>query len=219
MEKKYKLSEAIEFHGAHKFYRIQALKDFGDVKAGEIGGWVESEDNLSQEGLCWVYDDATVMHHASVSDNAICRNHSIISGNAIINQNAQILDDSTIEDNSIITNDAVVMENSLIKGNSCIHSNAVIRWLSVIDGKYCIGKDAYIRDSDDFFMITNVCGQDDNNFTFYLDKNKNIFVNGGEFNGELEKFIKSLKHYKLYSYEYRFMILFARQKLLKLMEE
>lgn len=35
-------------------YSIRALRDFGDVKAGDFGGWIESEDNLSQAGDCWV---------------------------------------------------------------------------------------------------------------------------------------------------------------------
>lgn len=33
-------------------YQIKALKDFNDVKAGDLGGYVASEDNLSQEGNC-----------------------------------------------------------------------------------------------------------------------------------------------------------------------
>ncbi len=41
-------------------YRIKALKSFGNVKKGEIGGYVESEDNLSQEGDCWISDNAIV---------------------------------------------------------------------------------------------------------------------------------------------------------------
>ena len=37
-------------------HRIHALKSFGNVKKGDLGGWVESEENLSQEGECWIYD-------------------------------------------------------------------------------------------------------------------------------------------------------------------
>jgi hypothetical protein len=54
---KYKLTdEKLSWYG-RKLYRIQALKDFGYVKAGDFGGWVESESNLSQEGDCWIYDN------------------------------------------------------------------------------------------------------------------------------------------------------------------
>ena len=65
MSKKYELTnESIELtkddESKVTLYRIKALKDFCDVKEGELGGWVESEDNLSQEGTCWVYEDAEV---------------------------------------------------------------------------------------------------------------------------------------------------------------
>ena len=36
-------------------HQIKALKDFSDVEAGDLGGWVEKEDNLSQMGDAWVY--------------------------------------------------------------------------------------------------------------------------------------------------------------------
>ena len=32
--------------------RVVALIDFGDVKTGDVGGFVESENNLSHDGLC-----------------------------------------------------------------------------------------------------------------------------------------------------------------------
>ncbi|AWK14712.1 hypothetical protein SK355_07100 [Candidatus Fukatsuia symbiotica] len=37
-------------------YRIAARKPFDGVKAGEVGGWIETETNLSQDGNCWVHD-------------------------------------------------------------------------------------------------------------------------------------------------------------------
>lgn len=54
-------------------YRIQAIKDFGDVKAGDKGGWVSGYHNLSQEGNCWIYDDACACDDSHVSDNAKLR--------------------------------------------------------------------------------------------------------------------------------------------------
>lgn len=56
--KKYRLTGEKSEYDESVIFRIQALKDFGDVKAGDLGGWVESEDNLSHEGDCWIYDDA-----------------------------------------------------------------------------------------------------------------------------------------------------------------
>ena len=51
-------------------FRVKALIDFGDVKAGNVGGYVASERNLSQAGSCWVYGNARVYDNARVSGNA-----------------------------------------------------------------------------------------------------------------------------------------------------
>ena len=45
---------------ANGMWRIRACKDFGNVKRGDFGGLVQSEDNLSQYGECWIYDGAQV---------------------------------------------------------------------------------------------------------------------------------------------------------------
>lgn len=60
--------------------RIQALKDFSNVKVGDIGGYVESEDNLSHEGDCWIYDNARISSRARVSGNARAYGNSQVYG-------------------------------------------------------------------------------------------------------------------------------------------
>ena len=58
---KYELSKKknIVYNG-RLLYRIKALKSFGGIKKGAIGGYVQSEENLSQTGTCWIYDNAKV---------------------------------------------------------------------------------------------------------------------------------------------------------------
>lgn len=64
--KKYELTtECKEFLG-RKLYRIKALTSFSDVKEGDLGGWIEKEENLSQEDNAWVYDDAMVYGNAEI---------------------------------------------------------------------------------------------------------------------------------------------------------
>lgn len=57
--KKYKIlkEDSIKV-GNHTLYRIKALIDFGDVNASELGGYIESEKNLSHRGSCWIYNDS-----------------------------------------------------------------------------------------------------------------------------------------------------------------
>ena len=53
-----------------KLFRIKALVAFGDVEKGELGGFIEKEDNLSHYGNAWVSGDAQVYGDAQVSGNA-----------------------------------------------------------------------------------------------------------------------------------------------------
>ena len=68
--KKYELTDETIVKYGSTLHRIKALKDFGNVKTGELGGYIESERNLSQEGNCWVYGNAKVCGNAWVCGNA-----------------------------------------------------------------------------------------------------------------------------------------------------
>lgn len=89
--KKYELDEDTIVVDGHTLHPIRALKDFADVKAGEFGGFVESEDNLSQEGDCWVYGDAKVYGKAQVFENAKVLDEAEVFGNAKVFGKAQVL--------------------------------------------------------------------------------------------------------------------------------
>ena len=70
-ERKYKLTDECITICDRKLYRIKALKDFSCIKKGDEGGFVESEDNLSQEDNCWILGNAKVFGNAVVRDNAM----------------------------------------------------------------------------------------------------------------------------------------------------
>lgn len=53
-----------------KLFRIRALVEFGDVEAGELGGYVEKESNLGHDDNAWVYGNARVCGDARVCGNA-----------------------------------------------------------------------------------------------------------------------------------------------------
>ena len=132
MEKKYKLTdEIIDFKGC-KLHRIEALKDFSNVKKGDRGGFVESEDNLSQDGDCWIHDDARVHSNAKICDNAIiygyakvCDN-AIIYGDARVFGNVQVCDNARVFDNAKILGNTIVYNKAKIFGNARIFDNAVV---------------------------------------------------------------------------------------------
>lgn len=86
--KKYELTDEIIVKYGSTLHRIKALKDFGNVKTGELGGYIESGSNLSQEGNCWVYGNARVCGNAEVCDNAE------VFGNAEVHGNAEVFGNS-----------------------------------------------------------------------------------------------------------------------------
>ena len=79
MNKKFELllDDTITIFGI-KLFRIKALISFGSVEEGELGGYIEKEDNLSFYGNAWVSGNARVYGNALVSGNAdyiVFKNH------------------------------------------------------------------------------------------------------------------------------------------------
>ena len=68
--KKFELTSETIINNGKTLYRIKALIDFSNIKAGELGGFVEKESNLNHKGNAWVYGNACVSGNARVSDNA-----------------------------------------------------------------------------------------------------------------------------------------------------
>lgn len=88
--KKYELTDDTITVGSRILHRIKALKDFADVEEGELGGYVEKEDNLDHSGEAWVYGDARVYGDAQVSGDARVYGDARVSGNAWVYGNAWV---------------------------------------------------------------------------------------------------------------------------------
>lgn len=96
MSKKYELTnEMIEVNGV-VLHRIKALGDFSDVNAGDLGGWVESERNLSHDGNAWVCGDAWVYGDAWVCGNARVGGNARVYGNAWVCGDARVYGDAQV---------------------------------------------------------------------------------------------------------------------------
>lgn len=138
-ELKYKLTdECITVYG-RELHRIEALKCFGNITKGQKGGFVESEENLSQEGDCWIGYNAKVYDSAKIFNNAEICGHAEICGNAIVSGKAQVYDkaiifgsaqiygEPKIFDNAHIYGRAVIFGNAEVFGNASVYNSAVIR--------------------------------------------------------------------------------------------
>lgn len=161
---KYKLTDETIIHKGQKLYRIEALKDFGDVKKGDKGGFIKSEKCLKHDGLCWVYHNAKVLDRGRVEDDAKVTHDAVIfkgkvSSNAVVSHMAQIVDadirrNTQILDNALISNQSKISE-SIISGsayidgfeiaNSKVGENVKISGNGYISGSTILGE-VIIRD-------------------------------------------------------------------------
>ena len=84
--KKYELTDETVRVGSRTLYRVRALCDIPGwgVKAGDLGGFVESERNLSQDGAAWVSGNARVSGNTQVSGDAWVSGAARVSGDEIL---------------------------------------------------------------------------------------------------------------------------------------
>lgn len=118
--KKFELTTDFIIFCGIKLFRIRALIEFSDVKAGEVGGYIEKEKNLSQLGEAWISGNAKVFGNALVSGNAK------VSGNAWVSDNAKVSDKVWIFDNAEVSGNAEVFGNTWISGDAEVSDNAEV---------------------------------------------------------------------------------------------
>lgn len=75
---KYEFTEETIKVSGKVLHRIKAVRDFEFIKAGELGGYIEKEENLSHEGICWIYDNAEVYGYAKVCGDAEIKGKPIL---------------------------------------------------------------------------------------------------------------------------------------------
>lgn len=137
--KKYKLTKNKNEYLGTILYQIQALKDFGDVRKGDLGGWIEREENLSQEGNCWVSGNAWVYGNACVSDNAWVYGNAEVSGDTRVYGNACVSGDAKVSGDAEVSGDAKVYKKIKLVGGYFYHTkrkNEQIEKVGTYDDDY-----------------------------------------------------------------------------------
>ena len=179
-EKKYAFTdETIEYEG-HTLHRIKALKAFSNffhrVEKGDLGGFIEKEANLSQEGQCWVYNDAKVYENsliygaaqifikaivygeAEIGDNALLYGNAIVGnkaqiyGNAVVCDNAFVIDNAQVYGKAKICGHAMIIDNAWISGNAEICGCASVMDMASIYGT------AQISGNSKISGVAEICG-------------------------------------------------------------
>lgn len=199
---KYKLTdETMMFNGA-ELHRIECVTPFNDVKSGEKGGWIEKEENLSQEGNAWVGGNAKVCEDAQVKDNALVLDNAYLYGYAYVCDNAKVSDNAQVCEGAFVCNYAQVGGNALVHGNTEVFDNARVFDNAVVGGKAlaygdaivcsdaCVIGDARIKSSSDYMIIRNIWTS---NRIFTWTKSNNKW-NVGCFYGTGKELIKKAYH-------------------------
>ena len=142
--------ELIDENRADGLKRLKALKNFGDVKAGDLGGLVAREGNLSQEGCCWVYDDVQVCGDARVSGNAHVGGNAHVYGDAQVFGNARVFGNAgvygkaQVRGNALVFGDAQVFGNAQVYGDAGVYGKAQVRGNAHVYGKAQVGGKAQV---------------------------------------------------------------------------
>ena len=127
--KKYEL-----FKKEGNLWRIRALGDFGVVKAGEIGGLIEKEENLSHYGDCWVFGDAWVCGNAWVYEDAWVSGDAEVSGDAQIYGDARVFGDALVSGKAQVYGNAHVFGDAEVSGKAQVYGNALVSGDAEVSG-------------------------------------------------------------------------------------
>ena len=96
MNKKYSLTKNTKEWSGKTLFQIKAEISFKSVVKGELGGYIEKEENLSQDGNAWVYGNAWVSGNARVSGDALVSGNARVSGDALVSGNARVYGDAWV---------------------------------------------------------------------------------------------------------------------------
>ena len=152
---------AWEFTGEIKEYQDRMLHrirakiemDFSDgthVSIGEIGGWIEDEDNL--QDMAWVGDSAMVYDLAIVRDSALVRDSAVVRDSALVYDSAIVCDSALVcgfarvYDSAIVCDSARIYDSASIRGSAMIGGSAEIYGLAIVRDLVVINGSAQVCD-------------------------------------------------------------------------
>ena len=170
MNKKYEMTNITMEFEERTLYRVRALKNFRNVKAGDLGGWVSGKHNLSQEGDCWIYDEAKCMdnarmyHNSAMYNNAVMCDFSEMHGCSEMHNYSAMLDNSrmyncsAMYDNSRMYNDSKMYNNSRMFDNSAMYNNAVMLDNSKMFENSRMYRDSRLKNKENLYgkLVTKV---------------------------------------------------------------
>ena len=179
--KKYEFTGKPVYYFGRVLHRIRAVRDFDGVEAGGLGGFIESEQNLSHEGNAWVCEDALVFGDAMVCGDALVCDNARVFGNALVFGDAEVFGYARV------SGDAKVFDNARVSGDAQVSGNARVSGDAQVSGNAWVEGDALISTTRDY-LIVGPLGSRDGCTTFYKTASGGISVTCGCFYGTIDEF-------------------------------
>lgn len=133
--------------GERTVYRIRALKDFGNVKKGDLGGYIAKEENLSHDRNAWVFDNAVVVgEEAAVYDDAEIHDNVRVYDRAKVYHDARVYGNTVIRWEARVSGDAQVFDNVEISGKAKVYGDATVHNCELKDSSR-VYDDAIVRNA------------------------------------------------------------------------
>ncbi len=120
-------------------HRIRALCNVTQgVKAGNLGGYVQSEENLSHEmDGAWIYEDAVCCEEARVAKGAVLCGHALASGCALVSGPSVVSENTRVTDNGMVLA-GTLQGHARVCGNGVMRSNIATGLAPVAEGNATI---------------------------------------------------------------------------------
>jgi hypothetical protein len=126
-------------------YQIRALKDFSIVRKGDLGGWIQKTENLSQDGKAWIYKNARVYGNAQVFENAKVLGHAKVYGNASVFENAQVYGYASVYGKAMVHGNALIDGNALVYGCARVYGDACVYGNARIHGNALVAQSIHLN--------------------------------------------------------------------------
>ena len=120
-----------EFTGETKVYEGRTLNRIRRIEDGLIGGWIETEKNLSHSGGCFVYDESMVYDNGKVYGYGRVFDNGKVFGNGKVFDNGEVYDNGIVFGNGILCGDGEVYGNGIVYGNGKVFKGKIIGEVSL----------------------------------------------------------------------------------------
>ena len=139
MNAKYEITDIA--HEKYPFlHRIRALRDIGsEVKTGDLGGFVESERNLSfaPGDDAWIFQDAIAAGDGCVDQGSTLRDRAVVCGSAYVSHGTEMSGDSRAEDDAYIRG-AKLSRCARISGNGIVLQSPNTKAIPILTGSCAV---------------------------------------------------------------------------------